>query len=69
MSAAPQDWWGAGAAKLSGQVALLLGWSPDRFWSATPEELSTILAAAQPATGEGIDRRTLNSLMEQDRDG
>lgn len=69
MSAVLQERWGAGAAKLSGQVALLLGWSPDRFWSATPEELATILAAAQPAAGEGIDRRTLNSLMEQDSDG
>lgn len=62
--------WGTGAAKLAGQVALLLGWSADAFWNATPEELATILAAAAPgAGGQGMDRRTLDAMMEQDRDG
>jgi hypothetical protein len=61
--------WGCGAARLSGKVALLLGWHPDRFWAATPEELATILAAAAPSGGGGgIDRATINTLMEQDRD-
>jgi hypothetical protein len=58
------------AARLAGQAALLFGWSPDRFWQATPAELAAIVSAAapQPANG-GIDRHTLNTLMEQDRHG
>ena len=60
---------GPGAARLSGQVALLLGWSPERFWQSTPEELTTVLAAATPTDGTGIDRRTLDALMERERHG
>ncbi|WP_408590593.1 phage tail assembly chaperone [Novosphingobium sp.] len=62
------------AARLAGQTALLFGWSPHRFWHATPAELAAITAAAAaadpaaPGTG-GIDRQTLKTLMEQDRDG
>lgn len=57
---------GPAAAKLAGQVALLLGWSPARFWTATPEELATILAAAAPTPAAGMTRATLDALMEQD---
>lgn len=57
------------AARLSGQAALLLGWSPNRFWAATPEELATVLAAMRTPGGEGVDRGTIDRLMEQDRDG
>lgn len=57
------------AARLSGQAALLLGWTPDRFWAATPEELATILAAMRAPEGDGMDRGTIDRLMEQDRDG
>ncbi|MEO0030789.1 MAG: hypothetical protein RIS94_547 [Pseudomonadota bacterium] len=67
---APDERWGSGAARLSGQVTLLLGWSAEMFWKATPEELATILSAAAPAAaGGGIDRRTLDAMMEQDRNG
>ncbi|CAM4082854.1 Phage tail assembly chaperone [Novosphingobium lubricantis] len=59
---------GMAAARLSGQAALLLGWTPDTFWAATPEELATILTALRQPDGEAIDRGTLDRLMEQDRD-
>ena len=62
--------WGAGAAALCGKLALLLGWSPAQFWAATPDEVAAVLtAASQPAGNAGIDRRALDALMEQDRDG
>jgi hypothetical protein len=57
------------AARLCGQAALLFGWTPDTFWAATPEELATIVTAAAPPPGEGIDRTTLNSMMEREGDG
>lgn len=59
---------GTAAARLSGHAALLLGWAPDTFWSATPEELATILTAMRAPQGDGVDRGTLDRLMEQDRD-
>jgi hypothetical protein len=60
---------GLAAARLAGQAALLLGWAPATFWAATPEELATVLAAAAPPPGEGIDRQTLSAMMEQERHG
>lgn len=60
---------GAAAARLSGQVALLLGWMPDAFWAATPEELATVLSAMRQSDGESIDRSTIDKMMEQDRGG
>ncbi len=38
---------GAVAGRLAGHAALLLGWRPDEFWSATPAELTVILALIQ----------------------
>ena len=46
----------------------MLGWSPDRFWAATPEELATILVAAAPPSGATMSRATLDALMEQHGD-
>lgn len=57
---------GTAAARLSGHAAMLLGWTPATFWAATPEEMAAILAAAAPPAGDGVDRQTLNALMEQD---
>lgn len=34
-----------GAARLAGVAGALLGWRPDEFWRATPEELATIFSA------------------------
>ncbi|WP_068076100.1 phage tail assembly chaperone [Novosphingobium lentum] len=59
---------GAAAARLAGQAALLLGWLPGQFWAATPEEFAAILSAAAPTGGAGMDRTTLNALMERERD-
>ena len=59
---------GEAAARLSGQVALMLAWSPDQFWAATPEELATILVAAAPTPGATMSRTTLDALMEQHGD-
>lgn len=59
---------GASAAKLAGQVSLIFGWSPDRFWASTPEELATILIAAAPNPGATVSRATLDALMEQHGD-
>lgn len=60
---------GASAAKLSGQAALLLGWLPDVFWAATPEELATVLNAMRPPDGGTMDKSTLTKMMEADNGG
>lgn len=60
---------GAAATRLSGQAAILLGWTPPLFWAATPAELAAVLAALSPPAGDGLDRRTLDALMERERDG
>jgi uncharacterized phage protein (TIGR02216 family) len=33
------------ARRLAGLSGVLLGWSPDTFWHATPEELATVIEA------------------------
>lgn len=63
------DPFGASAARLCGQAALLLGWRPDAFWAATPEELGTVLSAMRQPGGETIDKSTLDRMMEADRGG
>lgn len=50
-------------------AASLLGWRPGDFWAATPAELAMALtppAAAPPRAG--VDRMTLQRLMEQDHE-
>jgi len=59
---------GAVAQRLAGLAGALLGWRPDEFWRATPEELAGVIAAFAPppdlpATPD-IDR-----LMEMFPDG
>ena len=41
---------GEAAAQLSGPVMALLGWRPDEFWNATPEELAAALNLTSEAT-------------------
>lgn len=60
------DRFGPAAARLSGQAALLFGWSPRTFWDATPAELAAVATAAAPPPGEGIDRQTLEHMMERE---
>ena len=60
------------ARTLSGQAGLLLGWRPDEFWRATPEELETALgalAAVMPEQATPPDRATLDRLKEMHPDG
>lgn len=55
------------AARLWGQCALMLGWRPDEFWTATPAEISAIFDAAKgPQADAALGRADLHRLMEQD---
>ncbi|MFM6853885.1 MAG: phage tail assembly chaperone [Sphingopyxis sp.] len=56
------------AARLAGVAGALLGWRPDEFWRATPEELIVVLAALNPADGAADampDAAALHRLKEQ----
>ena len=58
------DLLGERAMQLAGAAALLLGWRPDEFWSATPAELSAALGAEFNGGG-GADRDTLADLIRR----
>lgn len=63
------------ARRLAGQAGLLLGWRPDDFWHATPDELDTAFSALVEASGVGsgggapVDRAALARLEEMYPDG
>ena len=60
------------ARRLCGQAGLLLGWRPDEFWRATPDELGVALGALHDACGgtdSHVDRKLLADLMELHPDG
>jgi uncharacterized phage protein (TIGR02216 family) len=57
------------ALKLCGLSALLLGWRPDEFWSATPAELECVLTALVPQTEAPPDIDAIQKMMEQFPDG
>ena len=57
---------GAGAQRLAGLCARMLGWRPDEFWRATPAELAAILAPDAPDPAAPLTRDELNRLMERD---
>ncbi|QZH76363.1 MAG: phage tail assembly chaperone [Erythrobacter sp.] len=59
----------ASAARLAGLSGRLLSWPPDWFWQATPAELAAILFVDPEATTSGIDRQTIEQMMERERDG
>lgn len=58
-----------GAARLCGQIPRLLGWRPQDFWDATPDELAAIFATFEPAGEVPLSRTELDQLLERDRDG
>lgn len=61
-----------GSRRLAGQAGLLLGWRPDEFWRATPDELETALGALAAMMPEGAappDATTLARLKEMHPDG
>ncbi|MET3713549.1 putative phage protein (TIGR02216 family) [Sphingomonas trueperi] len=57
------------AGRLAGLAGLAFGWSPDRFWRATPAELAALLAAAAPEAGEPPSADLIARLQEQFPDG
>jgi uncharacterized phage protein (TIGR02216 family) len=57
---------GAGARRLAGLTARMLGWRPDEFWAATPAELAAILAPEGDAAPAPLTRAELNRLMERE---
>lgn len=59
----------AAAARLAGVAGAMLGWAPETFWRATPEELGTVLRALAGPQAEGLGRDDLKRLMEADGDG
>ena len=53
---------GDGAARLAGAAAMLLGWRPGEFWTATPAELASALGL-ENAGAEPADRTTMAALL------
>jgi len=56
------------ASRLAGLAGALLGWRPEEFWRATPEELAGVLAALRPSP-EGASGADLRTLQEMFPDG
>jgi uncharacterized phage protein (TIGR02216 family) len=58
-----------GAARLAGIAGAALGWSPDRFWRATPAELGSVVAALAGEVVAPPDGDTMTRLREAFPDG
>lgn len=56
------------ARQLAGATGRIFGWPPHWFWRATPEELTTILAAADEQL-VGMSRAELEQMMEHESHG
>jgi uncharacterized phage protein (TIGR02216 family) len=59
------------AAQLAGHAGVVFGWSPDRFWRATPAELMALVQVLTGADG-GVappERGTIAAMMEAFPDG
>lgn len=62
---------GPAALTLCALAARHLGWRPHEFWAATPAELAVALgltALGGSTTLPGLDRETLQRLMEHDHE-
>jgi uncharacterized phage protein (TIGR02216 family) len=57
------------ARRLAGAAGLAFGWSPARFWRATPAELAALADAARGEAQEPPDAATLARLKERHPDG
>lgn len=70
MAVEPQDFTCA-ARRIGGQVMRLLGWSPDIFWAATPEDVAMALSAfaADAPDSAAMARNKLQHLQELFPDG
>jgi len=53
------------ASRLAGLAGLLLGWSPEAFWRATPAELRAVLEALRGPGAAAVGRDELAGLMAQ----
>jgi hypothetical protein len=55
-----------GAARLAGLAGALLGWRPDEFWCATPEELAVVITAlggGEASTADAGDLARLKGIF------
>jgi len=60
---------GSAALRLGGLAARALGWRPAEFWAATPAELAAALGVtSELEPGTGLDRQTLQRLMDTDHE-
>jgi len=57
------------ARRLSGLVVRALGWPPDQFWNATPDELAAIFDWPEARAQMPLSRNELVALMERERNG
>lgn len=61
------------ARRLAGQAAVMLGWPPDAFWDATPDDLGNALGGLAESAGlpgdARMDRETVARLQEMHPDG
>ncbi|MDQ1229316.1 MULTISPECIES: phage tail assembly chaperone [unclassified Sphingomonas] len=58
------------AGRLAGMAGAVLGWSPDRFWRATPAEIHGVVTAmAGRPEGDPPSPATLARLREMYPDG
>lgn len=56
------------ASRIFGQCALLLGWRPDEFWSATPAEIASIRGALHgPEDSASVSRAEFERLLEMEK--
>lgn len=60
---------GAAAVRLAGFCSVVLGWSPDQFWRATPAEVAAVVAVLAPGESAPVDGATLVKLREAFPDG
>ena len=58
----------ASARILAGRSAQALGWAPDVFWNATPEELAASFGTDEDASAPPT-REQIAQMMERDHDG
>lgn len=57
------------AGRLAGLAGVLFGWSPDRFWNATPAELAALVTVLAGAESAPPDAATIAKLQEAFPDG
>ena len=55
--------------QLAGQTALLLGWRPREFWTATPAELAAIFAVQASIAPPSLSREHLTTMLERESHG